>query len=379
MLTEAQRKLVRKFYLLPQLARRALTTIFILSAEMLLLSMLDDLVFQTPGAFLPGWIAYIALVIVLTVFCCYAYLSPRLGMGKPRWEAIECERRAARAQAREQAKAAEPTDAARMAAAAAAEVAALGQAAGDPADAASAAYGISGTARYLEATNSLARDAERAARDLGIGLPDAKRAGRIMMLATLLALALVYGAHFIARTASMRADSQVAAETISAITDAFERRGYYVIGDDPAEAYDRDGYSVNAHLSDTADDTTFVSLDVDNDGVVTEVSYKLQVDPARSLEENLARAEERLAELHAVVEGLDVPVAAPGLLSYGALPDAFSKAFRAGTLYDDIYLSPDDLGSSEGAAIWCSFDTLPKEDWFDGMEPDIWLTLETDR
>ena len=288
-------------------------------------------------------------------------------------------RSAARAQAREQARAAEPTDAARMAAAAAAGVAALGQAIGDAADAASAAYGISGTARYLEATNSLARDAERAARDLGVELPDAKRAGRIMMLAVLAALALAYGAHFIARTASMRADSQVAAETISEITDAFERRGYYVIGDDPTEAYDRDGYSVNAHLSDSGDDTTFVSLDVGNDGVVTEVSYKLQVDPARSLDENLARAEERLAGLHAVVEGLDVPVAAPGLLSYGTLPDAFSEAFRAGTLYDDIFFSPDDLGSSEGAAIWCSFDTLPEEDWFDGMEPDIWLTLEADR
>ncbi|WP_297036087.1 hypothetical protein, partial [uncultured Enorma sp.] len=105
MLTDAERRLIQKYYLLPKLGRKGFGIILALSVEWLFLNMLDDLVFHNPQPpYLAGWIAYFALVIALTVFCCYAYLSAAYGMRKPTWKTIERKRAAARKQAREQAK-----------------------------------------------------------------------------------------------------------------------------------------------------------------------------------------------------------------------------------------------------------------------------------
>lgn len=100
MLTEAEQRLIRKYYLLPQLGRKGIFAILALSAECIVLNMLDDLVFHNPQpTYLAGWVVYLALMVVLTVFFCYAYLSAAYGMRKPTWKTIERKRAAARKQA----------------------------------------------------------------------------------------------------------------------------------------------------------------------------------------------------------------------------------------------------------------------------------------
>lgn len=382
MLTAAEQKLIKRYYLLPLLGKKTLWTILVLSGEWIFLSMLDDLVFHNPAAYTLGWIVYIALVVGLVVFCCYAYLSAVFGMRKPAWETIQKKRAAARKQAREHPDAGKAESGASAVAKGAAAVAVAGQmvASGllDGEDIASVAYGAGGAARYLEATSGIARNAARVAHDFGLELPDPKRAHRLMLAAVLVILALTYGVHFLGRMNAMSRDQELAAATLSQIERTFEGEGFYVVGAGSAEEHDSNGYSIYGNLFEMGDDTTRVGLVVDNDGVVQEVAYTLDINPELSLEENLAQAEEHLARLQAAVAKLDVPFEEPGLAAQIALPEAFTKAFLAGTIYEDIFFNPDDLGSVDGAYLWCTFDTLSKEDWIDGLWPSIWLSLETD-
>lgn len=384
MLTEAEQRLIRKYYLLPQLGRKGIFAILALSAECIVLNMLDDLVFHNPQPpYLAGWIAYFALVIALTVFCCYAYLSAAYGMRKPAWKTIERKRAAARKQVREQAKAASDEEGtSRAALTAAAGVAAAGRVLADgvldAADVASASYSATGVARYAEATAGISRDAARAAHDLGVELPNPKRVSALILLGVLAVLALTYGVHFLGRMGAMGEDQQRAASTLSSIERTFEDEGFYVVGAGSAEEHDPDGYSIYGNLIEMGDDGTRVGLRVDNEGVVYEVSYTLDINPELSLEENLAKAEDDLARLQAAVAKLDVPFEQPGLAAQIALPEAFKDAFLAGTLYEDIFFNPDDLGSIDGAYMWCTFDARSEENVRDGMWPSIWLSLETD-
>lgn len=380
MLTEAEQRLIRKYYLLPQLGRKGIFAILALSAECIVLNMLDDLVFHNPQpTYLAGWVVYLALMVVLTVFCCYAYLSSVYGMRKPAWKTIERKRAAAR----EQAEAASGKDnASRAALTAAAGVAAAGRVLADgvldAADVASASYSATGVARYAEATAGISRDAARAAHDLGVELPNPKRVSALILLGVLAVLALTYGIHFLGRMGAMNEDRQQAAATLSSIERTFEAEGFYVVGAGSAEEHDPDGYSIYGNLFEMGDDGTRVGLRVDNEGVVYEVSYTLDINPELSLEENLTKAEDDLARLQAAVAKLDVSFEQPGLAAQIALPEAFKTAFLAGTMYEDIFFNPDDLDSVDGAYIWCTFDTQSEEDWVDGMWPSIWLRLETD-
>lgn len=380
MLTDAERRLIQKYYLLPKLGRKGFAIIIVLSAEWLFLNMLDDLVFHNPQPpYLAGWIAYFALVIAVTVFCCYAYLSAAYGMRKPAWKTIERKRAAAR----EQAKAASDEDGAlREALTAAAGVAAAGRVLADgvldAADIASASYSAAGAARYAEATAGISRDAARVAHDLGVELPNPKRVSALILLGVLAILALTYGVHYLGRMGAMGEDQQRAAATLSSIERTFEAEGFYVVGASSAEEHDADGYSIYGNLFEMGDDGTRVGLRVDNEGVVYEVSYTLDIDPELSLEENLAKAEDDLARLQVAVAKLDVPFEQPGLAAQIALPEAFKEAFLAGTLYEDIFFNPDDLGSVDGAYMWCTYDARSRENLRDGMWPSIWLSLETD-
>lgn len=200
----------------------------------------------------------------------------------------------------------------------------------------------------------------------------------LILLGVLAILALTYGVHYLGRMGAMGEDQQRAAATLSSIERTFETEGFYVVGAGSAEKHDANGYSIYGNLFEMGDDGTRVGLRVDNEGVVYEVSYTLDINPELSLEENLAKAEDDLARLQAAVAKLDVPFEQPGLAAQIALPEAFKDAFLVGTLYEDIFFNPDDLGSIDGAYMWCTFDARSEENVRDGMWPSIWLSLETD-
>ena len=167
----------------------------------------------------------------------------------------------------------------------------------------------------------------------------------------------------------------------AALASALEGAGLDAFSIDPTEEHDELGYYVAADILDATGEKTgsYIRVDVDNTGTVVEVSYTLAVDPAASLEDNLAHAEAELTTMHAPLTALDIPAHADGMLTYGALPEAFRQAFLAGSMYESIglqYYELDDAGIVDGAEVNCYYFTDTEEDWDEHTEPRIYLVLE---
>ena len=278
-----------------------LCIVLLLSGEFLILSMLDELVFHSQPPYLPGWILWIVLEVVMTVLICRVIWIVRHG-GR--------------------------------------------------------------VGAFQESAAGRAR----------------ARKTRIVFAVGLSAVLIAaYGVHFVDRKQVMAGEKERAAATLSAIETSFEDAGFYAYGDLPIAVYDPAGYSmIGALYMDEGDQNTQVRVNVDNEGVVAEVIYDMDVDPALPLEDNLVRAEASLDAMHEAVSNLDVPFEQPGLASYGALPEPFCQAFLAGSPYEEIIMHPSDLGSSEGAYIHAAFWTFSEEDWIDNLGASIQLQLECD-
>lgn len=115
----------------------------------------------------------------------------------------------------------------------------------------------------------------------------------------------------------------------------------------------------------------YAYLTFDADGMLTSVDYTSQIDPAASLEDNLARVEQDIATLCAPLNGLDISVATPGLLTPCSLPDEFKQAFLAGSLYEGIGIKTED----EPIKSYYTFDTEAEEEFDEYTHPEISLML----
>ena len=180
-----------------------LCIVLLLSGEFLILSMLDELVFHSQPPYLPGWILWIVLEVVMTVL-----------IGRVIW--IVCH------------------------------------------------GGRVGAFQESAAGRARARKT------------------RIVFAVGLSAVLIAaYGVHFVDRKQVMAGEKERAAATLSTIETAFEDAGFYAYGDLPIAIHDPAGYSMNGALyMDEGDQNTQVRVNVDNEGVVTEVIYDMDVDPA---------------------------------------------------------------------------------------------------
>lgn len=359
--TRRERLLIRWYYLLPSLGMHGLFYIILIAAEWVFLSMLDDLVFHNPGMHIFGLAIMLALIIVWTFIISYLILASRIDLNKKTWSSAAYKARKAKRGATSSEQNNDTSNA---------EAQAVGR-----------RCGAQRARDYPEDSDGLAAAAARLARPLGISLPNPKRARRIALAASLILLALAYVPHFIQRTAIMEQETETAAQTTRAIASALEDAGLDAFSIDPTEEHDELGYYVAADILDATGEETGsdIRVDVDNTGTVVEVSYTLAIDPAASLEDNLARAEADLTRMHAPLAALDIPARADGMLTYGALPEAFRQAFLAGSMYESIglqYYELDDAGIVDGAEVNCYYFTDTEEDWDEHTEPRIYLVLE---
>ena len=335
-LTSAERRRVRWYYVLPSLGRRCFAAIFAVLAEFLLLAMLNDLAFHDRDPFVFGWVVMIAVIVALTTVVCWSIVAHNYLSRNKKWDAIK-ER--ARAHAKEQ---------------------------GEP----------WGTRKSDKDGDLLEYSAKRVAQAAGVDLPSRRAVRRVATVLALGLLAVVYAVNYVSLVMDNQGQQEVAAKTVSTIEASLKNAGFYVYGSDPLEGHDPDGYSVYARIEsdDVFEETSNTGLVVDNAGVVVEVSYTLVVDPKLPLEESLAQAEADLAVLHDAVAALDVPAGAPGLLSYGELPEEFRTDYLAGSPDEDVFFHDDELNIADGVEVSCSYSVTIDEGEY--LSSHIWLNLE---
>lgn len=160
---------------------------------------------------------------------------------------------------------------------------------------------------------------------------------------------------------------------VLAAQDALEPACKRVAADDPYESYHDYGYRIIGYLrdNDLGAQAAYVYLSFDADGMLTDVDYTSQIDPEASLADNLACTEQDIATLCAPLNGLDISVATPGLLTPCSLSDEFKQAFLTGSLYEEISIKTED----ESIKSYYTFDTEPKEEFDKYTHPEISLML----
>ena len=369
-LTEQEKKRIQRYCTYPKIAAAALVMSFVACLLMLPLQMINDIAFHQKEFQAAGIYTAIALTAIELAIFCYCALAPRFGMQGKQWK--ELQSRLAVAQTNKDRSAG-------VAGVLAAQAAGrllkdsdndVARNLGGAAEIAGAVGAVATAADVLAETSS---NAEALAAAYGVEIPSAKKQIITLIAVPVIVLLGAYIPQFVQGSSELQARKAAAAEQIAITQDALEPVCERITADDPCESYHDYGYRIIGYLrdNDLGPQAAYVYLSFDADGTLTDVDYTSQIDPEASFEDNLARVEQDIATLCAPLNGLDISVAAPGLLMPCSLSDEFKQAFLAGSLYEGISIKTED----KSIKSYYTFDTDPEDEFDEYTHPEISLML----
>ena len=339
-LSEKDARLIKRYCVCPQLGFVSLVMPFVLGALVILGEMIGDLVFYGEGDFrFLGLYAYIAFVIVFCVLFCYGALVPKFGMQGKRWTALAEQ---LRVQQTAEDRSAETAAALGLRAAGTLLNHSDNETAKDLGDVAAVAGAAATAAVAAEQLSEIGGNAEAMANAYGVPIPDTKRALLAMIVMPVLVMVTIYGARYLSATESMQKSQAAAAAQIELLTTALEDAGLAskTVGN-PTEEYRDEGYAVYGFISGDymSHDGGEVDIDLDNNGLVTDVWYSRRVDVGMSLEENLALAQRDFSKLGEALSSSKAQAKTEALLTEHEFSEEFCQQFVAGDFYTEIWLS----------------------------------------
>ena len=339
-LSEKDARLIKRYCVCPQLGFVSLVMPFVLGALVILGEMIGDLVFYGEGDFrFLGLYAYIAFVIVFCVLFCYGALVPKFGMQGKRWTALAEQ---LRVQQTAEDRSAETAAALGLSAAGSLLNHSDNEIAKGLGDVAAVAGAAATAAVAAEQLSEIGGNAEAMANAYGVPIPDTKRALLAMIVMPVLVMVTIYGARYLSATESMQKSQAAAAAQIELLTTALEDAGLAskTVGN-PTEEYRDEGYAVYGFISGDymSHDGGEVDIDLDNNGLVTDVWYSRRVDVGMSLEENLALAQRDFSKLGEALSSSKAQAKTEALLTEHEFSEEFCQQFVAGDFYTEIWLS----------------------------------------
>ncbi len=190
-------------------------------------------------------------------------------------------------------------------------------------------------------------DALKMAEIYRMKVPGAKKYVWLMILVPILLLTAVYIPEFAASKRMADQERERAAAVVYEVRDALKKGCARVLIDDPAEEYQSFGYQVIAHLNETNEkDQSYISLNIGNDGLISEVNYVLTIDIQDTKEANLERAQQNAAEFHGMLVDSGVEAKEDVLQELPELPAAFTDQFMSGSYYDGINIHDENANCS---------------------------------
>ena len=369
-LTEQEKKRIQRYCTYPKIAAVALVMSFVACLLMLPLQMINDIAFHQKEFQAAGIYTAIALTAIELAIFCYCALAPRFGMQSKQWK--ELQSRLAVAQTNKDRSA-------EVAGVLAAQAAGrllkdsdndIARNLGGGAEIAGAVGAVATAADVLAETSS---NAEAMATAYGVTIPSAKKQIIALAVVPVIVLLGVYVPQFVQGNSELQARKATAAEQLAITQKALEPVCERIVADDPYESYHDYGYRIIGYLrdNDLGSQAAYVYLSFDADGTLTDVDYTSQIDPEANFEDNIARVEQDIATLCAPLNGLDISVAAPGLLMPCSLSDDFKQAFLAGSLYDGISIKTED----KSIKSYYTFETDPEDEFDEYTHPEISLML----
>ena len=169
----------------------------------------------------------------------------------------------------------------------------------------------------------------------------------------------------------MQEQAVASSKAVDGVKTALETVCEQVSADDPTEEY-RDRYKVIGYLKESGRDviTSRVNITIEN-GKVSEIFYRGDVDEKVGLSENLDRVESEFSTLRTAL--LSSPSVGSGeLVEAGEIPAEFCEKFPNGSIYEKM-AARETKGKVD---IYCSFDTDTKDDFDEYTDPSISLLVE---
>lgn len=368
--SEQEKKRIQRYCVYPKIALAALIMAFVACLLMLPLQMISDIAFHQKEFQAAGIYTAITLTAIELAIFCYCALAPRFGMRGKQWKELQSQLAVAQTNKDRSAEVASV-----LAAQAAGRLLkdSDNDAAHNLGGAAEIAGAVGAVATAADVLAETSSNAKAMANAYGVTIPSAKKQIIALIVVPVIVLLGAYIPQYIQGSSELQARKAAAAEQLAIAQDALEPVCERIAADDPYESYHDYGYRIIGYLRDNdfGSQAAYVYLSFDADGTLTDVDYTSQIDPEASFEDNLARVEQDIATLCAPLNGLDIPVAAPGLLMPCSLSDEFKQAFLAGSLYEGISIKTED----ESIKSYYTFDTEPEEEFDEYTHPEISLML----
>ncbi len=170
--------------------------------------------------------------------------------------------------------------------------------------------------------------------DHNIKLPKIKFYVFAIIAVPVIILSSIYTAHFIDCKIQMSNYLKTAQKNLQIIENALQEGCDNVYSFDMDSDYQSFGYSISGYLYD-GQYQSYISIYLNNEGIIDTVSYCKEIDISLSKEENIDLANRDFQTLHNLIADVDVSVKSKYLLSEPELNDGFVEDFKNGSYYEE--------------------------------------------
>lgn len=366
MFSDQEKKLIKRYCLLPILAKAFLVVALLIGIVWGLLVMINDMVFNG-DLYMLGIYTYLGIVVIYVIAFIVCFSIPRMGMKKEKWQQI-----IEKANIEMSKKDYSSQIAAVLGAKGVSRLLSMSDnpkanQAGDVMDVLSAAGAL---ITVTQMTNELSNNARLAAAVCGVKIPKARKHILLIVFLPIILLIAVYIPQYISSKQITDRQAEVAAKSVYALQSALEKDCDRVSINDPKEGYRSSGYQVTGYLYDYDNPrNAYIYITVGNDGVINEVNYCVDVDIQADKEENLEKAELDILKLNVMMNDSDVKAASNELLEEYTLPEEFKIQFQEISYYESFIYR-----KSETVSV--NYMTDPEDEYDEYSESNIYFSVE---
>lgn len=366
MCNEQEKKIIKRYCLLPTLAKAFLAVALLIGIVWGFLVMINDIVFNG-DFYMLGIYTYLGIVVIYVIAFIICVYIPRLGMKKEKWQQI-----IEKANIEMSKKDYSSQIAAVLGAKGVSRLLSMSDnpkanQAGDVMDVLSAAGAL---ITVTQMTNELSKNARLAAAVCGVKIPKARKYILLIVFLPIILLIAVYIPQYISSKQITDQQAEVAAKSVYALQAALEEDCDHVSISDPKEEYRSGGYQVTGYLYDyDAPLNSYIYITVGNDGVINEVNYCVDVDIQASKEENLERAELDILKLNVMMNDSNVKAVSYELLEEYTLPEEFKTQLQETSYYESFLYR-----KSETVSV--NYMTDPEDEYDEYSESNIYFSIE---
>lgn len=183
-------------------------------------------------------------------------------------------------------------------------------------------------------TGLMKNKAKEIMNDHRIKLPNIKIYATAIIIVPLIILTSVYTAHFVDCKIQMNEYLKAAKENLRVIEKALQEGCDDVYSFDLDSEYQAFGYSISGYLYDDQFQS-YISIYLNNEGIITSITYCKDIDIDRSKEENLTLLNKDFKQLHGLIADLEISVKSEYLLNEPELNAGFIENFKNSSYYEE--------------------------------------------